>query len=167
MKFCITKLPIRYLEDDVLDPLRILYPEVPITDVQKSLEFQLNAKGGKLPLHYALASDVPGVTINKATGKVLVDYSVGWQKLCDKISKSTYYNTGPKSPFINGMLPSDFFGIQADDSKMLVSLPVEFTVSDQSGQKDRIFVSLIAKAPIDQYKKAKQLSKNSQKLNTK
>jgi len=159
----IIKLPMQYLEDvDVLDPLRLLYPTVPIVDIPKSLDFQLAAKGGKKPLRFDLASEVPGVTINSTTGKVTVDYSGIWQAFCEKISISTHYNTGPRSPYINGMLSFDFFGTKAIKGKMLVSLPVEFTVSDQSGQKDRIFVSLIAQAPTEQYKKAKQSAINAQ-----
>ena len=152
----ITQLPLKPLGETSKTPLRLLYPQVPIVDVSKSLSVQLQAKGGQGPLRYELASQTPGVLVDSKTGRVTVDYSGEWQTFCEAVRKREhpYYGSGPNQVAFHGMLSFDFFGTKPVDGKMFVSLPVKFTVADQSGQKDAIYVSLIALAPSADYKQA-------------
>ena len=149
----ITRLPEQFRQGNLLVPLRLIYPSIPVGDLADPLEFQLSAKGGEPPFRFDVQSKVPGVTVDNKTGKVEVDFKVGWKTFCDAIQKKAhpFYQGNRNSAYMNNMRICEQLGMKVAYGKFLVSLPVEFVVTDQSGQRDRILISLLSNASLDEY----------------
>jgi hypothetical protein len=146
----VCEMPKKYLQDDVLEPLRLLFPQMAVADVTKPAEFQFQTRGGKPPYRYGFVEPLAGSTLDENTGVIKLNLPEMWKKFLVRVAEGRRSSGDTlNQPFVE-----DRYGVETLEGMGLVSLPVQLKVRDQSGQSDRIVVTVVAYAPRAEFKAA-------------
>lgn len=145
-----------------LEPLRLLYPQLPPVLIDEPFKCQLTAKGGKAPYKFSTAKQVPGIEIDADSGQLTVNYPRLWKLYLGAVGaglrREVIYTENLEGS--NGLFEHRF-GVKLPAGRVPISVQTVLEVRDASGQSDQILVSTIAFAPIEplevEISKAKQV----------
>lgn len=94
------------------------------------------------------------VAVSETAGSVSVDLPKIWAGFCQAVAHSHLMFDTSLAPPVHGTLAEDFFCTSPPSAKIFVSVPLQFHVTDESGQTDEVVISVIALAPRAEYKAA-------------
>ena len=146
------KIPQEIVKKTV-EPLRLLYPMVPMGDVTKAMSFQLQARGGKPPFVFSSEFSFDGLRLSSDTGQVNIDLLGIWRDFIEQVKAGKrrdfpeYHPPDIRAQLVSGgkPLPSveAFLDIASQEDSKPFSLPMVFSVTDDSGQMDAIAINAI------------------------
>lgn len=136
-----------------VEPLRLVYPSLPLTDVGEKLVVQLKALGGTPPYKFNVMPEADGLRVDD-TGSLVVDLPQLWRNRLNPTPPQTGYDISNWLKRGHAPESKEWFGFDIPPGKFTVAVPLHLRVSDNSGQDDAIVVSVMATASIAELKVA-------------